>query len=138
MSNVRFLLPASASAYFAFYVAFCLWAHHEDFSKQGSFSWVGFGELTSNALLVLAALSFWFPAVRAIPTTVLLGLFSVGCLLFFLQGLLTAHKTLNDATISSEGRAFTAIAGTAFAFFISSPLLYWGWQATIEHIYAET
>ena len=131
-------MPVFVSAYFAAYVAFCLWAHHEDFTKQSSISWFGFAEMASNCLLVLAALSFWLPAIRIIPATVLLGFFSVGCLLFLSQGFLVARKAVNDPTISSTGKAFTALAGTAFAFLVSSPLLYWGWQATIQLIHAET
>jgi hypothetical protein len=71
------------------------------------------------------------------PETAAFVLFSVGTLLLLLQGFLVGKKAVKDPTISDAGQVFTVVAGTTFGMLISSPLICWGWYATVLHVYAE-
>ena len=131
-------MPTLVATYFAVYIAFCLWAYYED-ATLGQFpSWFGFAEVAGNVSLLLAGLSFWLPSVRGIAPAALLLLFVAGCALFVVQGFLTGRRHIQDATLSGAGKKFVALSGGALGAFLNAPLLYWGWQATVGLVHAET
>ncbi|WP_157040189.1 hypothetical protein [Polaromonas naphthalenivorans] len=131
-------MPIAVSAYFAIYITFCLWAHYDDFTNRNSASWFAIVEMASNVFLLLAALSFWLPSLRAIPSSLLFALFAFGCMVFFVQGIVVGRKHAKDQGLSSAGKVFTVFSGAVLGVLVTGPLLYWGWQSTVRIIHAET
>ena len=131
-------MPIPVSAYFSLYITFCLWAHYDDFTSNNSASWFVLAEMASNVFLLIAALSFWLPSLRAIPLPLLLTLFALGSIVFIVQGIATGHKHAKEQGVSRAAKVLTVFSGAALGILITAPLLYWGWQSTVRVIYAET
>lgn len=126
------------STYFAAYLTFCLWSHFDDIRNKRDPLWYAIAEVASNICLVVAALSFWLPAVRTISASLLLGLFVAGCAVFLGQAAVSCRRHISGPDLSLPGKFFVAISGSALGIVISAPLLFWGFTSTVLRSYAGT
>ena len=131
-------MPTLVAAYLAMYIAFCWWAHSEDLRGPRSVSLVTVAELGGEIALLIAAMSYWFPLLRELPVSLLLALYVTGCASFVAHAVMSVRKSINDPSLSSQGKLFVLASGAALGVAITAPLLYWGWQSVLRYTYAET
>lgn len=131
-------MPTGVSAYLAFYVAFCTWAHHDDFRSKGSFNFFGITEIAGNICLLIAACSYWLPSLRVLGSSFLSVLFLVGLAIFLAQGVVVGRKQIRGEPHSMLGKFLVLIPGLLLSAVVFGPALYWAWQATVGGAYAET
>ena len=124
-------MPLWVSTYFGAYLTFCLWSHVDDFKNKRYPWWFSIIEAAGTACLLIAALSFWLPLLITVPESMLLGLFVVGCVVSLGQATVACRRQVSDPELSSRGKLFVGISGSAIGIIITAPLLLWGFKSTV-------
>ena len=97
-----------------------------------------FTELAGHVALVVAAVAYWAPSLRVLPNFVLFSLYFVGCVTFIAHGVLSGIRNVKDTQLACQGKVFVGASGVVLGILASAPLLYWGWQAAVFSVYADT
>jgi hypothetical protein len=118
------------------YIVFCVWTHHDDIRKTGVFSTQAALEVAGDVALLVAACTYWLPALRSIPAALLSALYLCGCVGSLAPAVSAARRHIKDPELPCQGKVFVAVTGSALGAAITAPLLYWGWLAAIRFEYA--
>lgn len=124
-------MPLWVSSYFAAYTTFCIWSYASDLRDGRDSLWSSVAGAAGDVCLLVAAASFWLPALLTIPASMLFGAFIVGCVTFLGQGFAACRRHTADPDLSLQGKLFVGMSGSVFGAIVNGPLLVWGFESTV-------
>jgi hypothetical protein len=125
-------MPWWASLYLAGYVAFTAWSIASDIRTKENSRWFVAAQILGDLCLVIAALAFWDPELRALLRPLLIPLFSAGLAVLIVQMATAVRRyVVADPELSFHGKLVVGAAGTSLMAVISAPLVYWGFSAAV-------
>ena len=128
-------MPIWASIYFLGYVALALTSAINDIKEALVF---GILELISDICLFIVALSYWYEFIRVSLLALLLPLYILGSVLFIFHAGRSFRCQINIFTVnaSSRKKLIAGILGATTIVLIHAPLLFWGFKASVQNVYA--
>ena len=129
-------MPLWAAGYFGLYLALSGWSLVDDFRSKESKQRMVI-EFAADVLLLVPALSFWWPEIGP-PFVLILGpAFFLGVLLLAWVIFVGFRKHIaSDPELSPREKLGVGIATLGLVLAISAPLVYWAFRAAIlgEHV----
>jgi hypothetical protein len=121
-----------SSLYFALYITFSLWSVTDDLRRKTEALWHVALEGLGDVCVLLVAVSYWLPSLRAALSPELLVLYVLGLVAFAAQASRSFRKhVLLDKELPVQGKVFVALSAAALITIVSAPALVWGFYSAV-------